>query len=147
MLGQLGSNKLEVLLVEFALQVTVHLVVVEGAVFAQRANVLDPVGTAGVSDAQWKLPSQNPNAGGGGNPFGGQKGRGLGLCSDVEIFSTDHRTRGDLWSSARSPTPLHWVSLQWGVQESIPILCEHYRELHNKEIQLNTRRGQTGNKC
>lgn len=48
MLGQLGSDKLEVFLVEFALQVTVHLVVVEGAVFAQRANVLDPVGTAGV---------------------------------------------------------------------------------------------------
>lgn len=86
MLGQLGSNKLEVLLVEFALQVTVHLVVVEGAVFAQRANVLDPVGTAGVSDAQWKLPSQNPNAGGGnadkhrsGEPIWGAKGEGVGF--------------------------------------------------------------------
>lgn len=87
MLGQLGSNKLEVLLVEFALQVTVHLVVVEGAVFAQRANVLDPVGTAGVSDAQWKLPSQNPNAGGGGGThLGGKRGGGWVCAQTLRFF-------------------------------------------------------------
>ena len=51
MLRQLGSNKLEVLLVEFTLEVTVHLVIVEGPIFAQRTNKLDPAESKG-SDIQ-----------------------------------------------------------------------------------------------
>lgn len=47
LLWQLGSHKLEVLLVELALEVAAHLVVVEGAVLAERANELDPAGRAG----------------------------------------------------------------------------------------------------
>lgn len=47
LLGQLGSHELEVLLVELALEVAAHLVVVEGAVLAEGANELDPVGRAG----------------------------------------------------------------------------------------------------
>lgn len=111
------------LLVEFALQVAVHLVVVEGAIFAQGANVLDPAGTAGVSgrDAQCRLPSHNPNAGGQRRQTAErgtqQRGKGLRLCSDAGILHKAEEQRGSPELSL-SPTPLQRVS---PTQESVPI--------------------------
>lgn len=45
LLGQLGSNKCKVFLVEFALQMVGHLILIESAILAQRTYKLNPVKT------------------------------------------------------------------------------------------------------
>lgn len=67
LLRQFGSHKLEMLLVEFTLQVTVHLVVVEGSIFAQRADKLDPAERAGGErDSNRATPALLPRSASGG---------------------------------------------------------------------------------
>lgn len=51
LLGQFGSNKLEVLLVKFALQMIGHFILIESAVFAQRTYKLNPV----KANQVWKI--------------------------------------------------------------------------------------------